>query len=170
MCLGFDDQVAFSLNVLLLVGLTLVLQQRNLFVPYPSHDQILSSFFFFFFGQKIRINYYFQSKSYYLRVSLYFFFSHFFLLRVPLNYYFFLLSTFSKKIKINNQLILFSFQLLSIILSAKKKLDKLFPNIKYLLLSLEGSNGKEEKKKKSSSSISHINPFFVLFVVIQISN
>ena len=46
MCLGFDDQVAFSLNVLLLVGLTLVLQQRNLFVPYPSHDQIL--FFFFF--------------------------------------------------------------------------------------------------------------------------
>ena len=46
MCLGFDDQVAFSLNVLLLVGLTLVLQQRNLFVPYPSHDQILSFFFF----------------------------------------------------------------------------------------------------------------------------
>ena len=49
MCLGSDDQTAFSLNILLFIGLTLVLQQIILFVPYPSDDQIL---FFFFLGAK----------------------------------------------------------------------------------------------------------------------
>ena len=69
----------------------------------------------------------------------------FFLLQGLLYYLFFLLSTFSKKIKINSQLILFSFYLLSIVLS-KEKVGKLFPNIKCLLISLEGSNGKGKKK------------------------
>ena len=159
--------MAFSLNILPFFGLTMVLQQRILFVPYPSHDQIL---FFFLVCQKARVNYYFSSKSYCLQVSLYIF-SHIF------SYYkshftiFFLLSTFTKKIKINSQLILFSFQLLSIVISTKK-LGKLFSNIKCLLISLEGSNEKKKKNqnKKSSSSISHINPLFVLFVVIYISN
>ena len=103
------------------------------------------SLFFFFIGQKIRINYYFQSKSYCLRVSLYVF-SHIFSYYESHLIFFFFAKYFQQKNIKNNQLILFSFQLLSIILSAKKKLDKLFPNIKYLLLSLEGSNGKEKKK------------------------
>ena len=75
MCLGFDDQVAFSLNVLLFVGLTLVLQQRNLFVPYPSHDQIL--FFFFFWVKKLGSITIFSQKAIVLWVSLYVF-SHIF--------------------------------------------------------------------------------------------
>ena len=48
MCLDSDDQMAFSLNILSFIGLTMVLQQRILFVPYPSYDQILFFFFFFF--------------------------------------------------------------------------------------------------------------------------
>ena len=53
----------FSLNILPVIGLTMVLWQRILFVPYPSHDQILFFVFFFFFFflvcQKARVNYYF---------------------------------------------------------------------------------------------------------------
>ena len=135
----------FSLNILLFIGLTLVLQQIILFVPYTSHDQIL---FFFFWCQKARVNYYFQSKSYCLRVSLYIF-PHNFSYCKSYFTFFFLLSTFSKKIKINSQLISFSFQLLSIVILTNK-LGKLFPNIKCLLISLEGSN---EKKKKSKQKI-----------------
>ena len=85
MCLDSNDQMAFSLKNFLFIGLTLVLQQIILFVPYPSHDQIL---FFFFCVKKLGSITIFSQKAI-VCGSHFMFFLTFFLTTSPALLFFF---------------------------------------------------------------------------------